>query len=80
MGSRRTAETSLFLTAQVIAARKLTPADTLILKYLFPSGPDKIAVAPEVRAPLGEMLASPRTRDGGVWDVGVQLKSKSKGP
>lgn len=37
MGSRRTAETSLLLTARAIAERKLTPADTLILKYLcFP--------------------------------------------
>lgn len=34
MGSRRTAETSLLLTVRVIAERKLTPADTLILKYL----------------------------------------------
>lgn len=38
MGSRWTAEASLLLTARVIAERKLTPADTLILKYLcFPA-------------------------------------------
>ena len=37
MGSRQTAETSLLLTARVIGSQKLTPADTLILKYLcFP--------------------------------------------
>lgn len=80
MGSRRTAETSLLLTARVIAQRKLTPADTLILKYLFPRGLDKIAVALKVRAPLGGMLASPRTGDGAACDVRVQWKSKSKGP
>lgn len=34
MGSRWTAETSFLLTARAIAERKLTPADTAILKYL----------------------------------------------
>ena len=36
---------------------------------LFPSGPDKRAVAPKVRTPLGEMLASQRTGDGSIYHL-----------
>lgn len=79
MGSLRTAKPALLLTAPAIAKRKLTPADTLILKSLFPYCPDKIAVTLKVRVPLGVRgLASPRTGDEGVCDVRIHKDQTTK--